>query len=70
MKVTGELSKEFFGGDVWVLRVPGGATYELKGSIPSKLEGRTVTVQASPAEAQMGFSMIGEILQVSAIREA
>ncbi|MCB9759007.1 MAG: hypothetical protein H6739_04140 [Alphaproteobacteria bacterium] len=70
MKLVGQLTKEFFGGEVWVLRTDDGATYQLSGSIPSKLENRRVRVSARPSEASFGFSMVGQILDVRRIAEA
>ena len=67
MKLTGTLTREFFGGNVWVLRADDGASYELKGKVPEKLEGCRVVVRARKARSQFGISMIGEILETSSI---
>lgn len=70
MKLHGQLSKEFFGGEIWVLRTRDGAQYQLQGRIPDGLEGREVAVRASPSENSFGIGMVGEILDVQSIREA
>lgn len=70
MKLSGQLSKEFFGGEIWVLRTREGAQYQLQGRIPEALEGKQVAVSASPSENAFGIGMVGEILDVSSIREA
>ena len=67
MKLTGTLSKEFFGGDVWVLRTDEGAQYQLNGSVPSSLDGKKVKVSAKRSKAQFGISMVGDILDVSKV---
>lgn len=67
MTVTGTLKREFFGGPVWVLQSDEGASYQLKGKVPDKLEGLRVRVDAEPAEQGFGFSMVGEVLELKAI---
>ena len=68
MKFEGQLSRDHFGGEVWILRTGEGAQYQLKGRIPRDLEGSHVQVDAEPAKESYGFSMVGEILEVSSIR--
>ena len=67
MELTGELRREFFGGDVWVLRTDDGQSYQLNGEIPETLLDRRVQVEASRAEAAFGFAMVGAILDVRRI---
>ncbi|HJN73337.1 MAG TPA: DUF5818 domain-containing protein [Myxococcota bacterium] len=67
MTLTGTLSREFFGGPLWVLRSDDGASYQLNGEVPEKLEGCRVRVRAKKAKGQFGIAMIGEILDLSSI---
>lgn len=70
MSVVGTLTREFFGGPIWVLRSDDGASYQLNGKVPDELEGRRVKVKAKKARSQHGISMIGEILLLSSIEAA
>ena len=70
MTIVGTLDKQFFGGDVWVLQADSGATYQLEGKIPGALKGKKVKVKGQTAKAQFGFSMVGEVLEVSSIKAA
>ncbi len=70
MKLTGTLTREFFGGEVWVLRTDDGGQYQLTGQVPDKLDGQRVKVKAEPSPQSFGFSMVGEILEVQTIRSA
>ncbi len=70
MKLTGVLTRQFFGGPVWVLEADGGAQYQLKGKVPEDLEGQRVQVEGQPAEQGFGFSMVGEVLEVQRIAGA
>ena len=67
MNLTGTLTREFFGGEVWVLRTAEGAQYQLTGDIPEALEGHRVSVQAKPSDNAFGIGMIGPILDVQSI---
>ena len=66
MTLEGQLSREHFGGEVWVLRTADGQ-YELKGRVPAALDGRRVRVKASRAKEAYGFSMVGTIVNVESI---
>ena len=68
MKLRGRLTKQFFGGDVWVLQADDGAQYQLNGQVPAKLEGQQVEVDAKPAKQGFGFSMVGDVLDVQKIK--
>lgn len=70
MKLTGELTREFFGGDVWVLRTDDGQSFQLTGEIPEDLLDRRVDVEADRSEQAFGFAMVGEILEVRLIKPA
>ena len=70
MKLTGVLTRQFFGGPVWVLQADGGAQYQLKGKVPEKYEGQRVQVEAEPAEQGFGLSMVGEVLEVKRVSAA
>ncbi len=70
MKLTGTLTRQFFGGPVWVLQADGGASYQLKGKVPEALEGRRVEVEGVAAEQGFGLSMVGEVLEVKRIAAA
>lgn len=67
MKLTGTLTREFFGGEVWVLRTDEGAQYQLTGDVPAALEGHRVNVQAEPSDNAFGIGMIGPILDVQSV---
>lgn len=68
MKLSGRLSREFFGGDVWVLRASDGAQFQLLGEIPSGLDGKDVEVEGRLGEGEMGIAMVGDIVHVRSIR--
>ena len=70
MKLTGPLTREFFGGEVWVLRTDEGAQYQLAGKVPASLEGQRVKVKAKPSENAFGIGMVGDILDVQDIKGA
>ena len=70
MNLTGMLTREFFGGEVWVLRTDDGAQYQLTGEVPAHLEDQRVKVKASPSENAFGIGMIGQILDVTSIEAA
>ncbi len=70
MKLTGTLRRQFFGGEVWVLEADGGASWQLKGPVPRKLEGQRVTVSGRKAEAGFGFAMVGEVIEVDGVAKA
>lgn len=70
MTLTGTLSREFFGGEVWVLRTDDGGQYQLAGSVPAKFEGKRVKVDATPSNNNFGISMVGQVLDLQSIKSA
>ena len=68
MKLRGRLTRQFFGGEVWVLQADDGAQYQLQGRVPERLDGKQVEVDAAPARQNMGFSMVGDIVDVKSIK--
>lgn len=66
----GTLRREFFGGEIWVLRTPDGQAYQLQGKIPSALEGKQVQVKGSASDKAFGIAMVGPILDVERIQVA
>lgn len=70
MILVGALEKRFLAGAVWVLVTDDDVQYELRGAIPAELDGARVTVEGEPAEAAFSMHMVGEVIEVSAIRAA
>lgn len=70
MNLKGTLQRQFFGGEVWVLDAEDGARYQLVGRIPEELAGKKVKVKGKPSPNNMGFSMVGDVLDVSRIEKA
>lgn len=64
---TGTLKREFFGGEIWVLRSAAGQAYQLQGKIPAELEDKQVKVKGSASDAAFGIAMVGQILDVESI---
>ena len=69
-RYEGTLKREFFGGEIWVLRTKGGQAYQLQGKIPAELEDSQVKVQGSASDAAFGIAMVGPILDVQRIERA
>ncbi len=65
---TGTLKREFFGGEIWVLRTGAGQAYQLQGKIPPALENKQVKVKGSASDAAFGIAMVGPILDVESIQ--
>ncbi|MED5369939.1 MAG: DUF5818 domain-containing protein [Myxococcota bacterium] len=68
MTLQGTLSREFFGGEVWVLRTQDGQAYQLQGQVPPKLEGKQVEVIGEASDAAFGVAMVGPILDIKRLR--
>ena len=66
----GTLKREFFGGEIWVLRTKAGQAYQLQGKIPAVLEDQLVKVQGSASHAAFGIAMVGPIIDVEQIEPA
>jgi len=66
----GTLKREFFGGEIWVLRTKAGQAYQLQGKIPAVLEDQQVKVQGSASHAAFGIAMVGPIIDVEQIEPA
>ena len=69
MIIKGKLRHEDLGTGAWVLETEEGERIMLVGDVPSKLQGREVSVQGREVEA-MGFAMVGgRTMEVSRISE-
>ena len=69
-RYEGTLKREFFGGEIWVLRAKDGKAYQLQGKIPAELENSQVKVKGSASDAAFGIAMVGPILDVERIERA
>ncbi len=70
MIFKGKLRHEDLGPGAWVLETDDGERILLVGDVPSKLAGRSVSVQGREVEA-MGFAMTGgRTVEVNRISEA
>ncbi len=64
---SGILRRQELGGSTtWTLETSGGP-FELRGSVPAKLEGRRVRVRGRRAEQQFGFAMTGPVLEADSV---
>ena len=70
MKLTGTLTREFFGGEIWVLRTDDGGQFQLVGKVPQGMEGARVRVKARPSDNNFGVSMVGPIVDLVSIKPA
>ena len=67
MKLRGLVHLEHFGGPVYVLRTDDARQFELRGDAVAAWIGREIVVEARPAAAAYGFSMVGPVLEVDRI---
>ena len=65
----GRIERVDIGAGGWRLRLPGGKTHDLHGSVPPGLEGSEVVVKGELGQS-VGFLMGGTPIQVKQIRKA